>query len=253
MRRTHNHTLHGWPPNSQVIMMGITKQERQNKERISATDTAKLIRQLLREEYPEMGTYGFSVKTDKYSGGSSIKVRWNDGPTKGEVEDMVSIYSGSGFNGMKDLKYYRQAWRLPDGSFELARVSESAYNGGYETTIRPHDDAELVQFSADFVFCSRQLTREPYQRLIDVVCDHFDDWAGDETVTQEQREAIKLETTDHANDEVVKLDYSDDETVDVLRGIFPPWSRSHNMNLGQEIGRHVEHFPIEGDYCPSDH
>lgn len=28
MRRTHNHTLHGWPPNSQVIMMGTAKQQR---------------------------------------------------------------------------------------------------------------------------------------------------------------------------------------------------------------------------------
>ena len=44
---------------------------------VSLTDTAKLIRATLKAKFPGIK---FSVRSSRYAGGSSIDVRWNDGP-----------------------------------------------------------------------------------------------------------------------------------------------------------------------------
>jgi len=48
----------------------------------------------------------FSVKSRSYSGGNSIDVSWDDGPTKVEVEVIVSKYEEGHFNGMEDIYEY---------------------------------------------------------------------------------------------------------------------------------------------------
>ena len=48
-----------------------------------ATDVAKLIRKELKAAFPGQK---FSVRVDRYSLGSSIDVRWTDGPTIKQVE-----------------------------------------------------------------------------------------------------------------------------------------------------------------------
>ena len=53
---------------------------------ISPTDVAKLVRKDLRATF---GGVKFSVRTSKYSGGSSINVSWEDGPTVAAVERAV--------------------------------------------------------------------------------------------------------------------------------------------------------------------
>lgn len=102
---------------------------------ISPADTAKLIRVALRKEFP---TVKFSVRTSTYSGGASIDVKWENGPTSKMVERVTGKFSGASFDGMVDLKSYRDS--------EL---------GG-----------ERVHFGADYVFTSRSLTREVLEQVI---------------------------------------------------------------------------------------
>lgn len=125
---------------------------------ISSTETAKLIRQALKESFPGVK---FSVKTSKYSGGSSINVSWTDGPTSHQVDSIVKKFNGSYFDAITDYKglnYYMM-------------------NG------------ESVQFSADFVFTNRNYSDEQIQRAINSTCTNLKnnyESAGIEKPTVEQ-------------------------------------------------------------------
>jgi len=70
-------------------------------KKLSCSDTAKLIRQSLKESFA--GKI-FSVKSRSYSGGASIRVGWIDGPNVAQVEAVVKRFSGSYFDGMSDLR-----------------------------------------------------------------------------------------------------------------------------------------------------
>lgn len=91
---------------------------------ISCADTAKLIRQALKEAFPGVK---FSVRSSTYSGGASIYVNWTDGPNVAQVEAVSKTFSGAYFDGMQDLK--GSTYALLDG--------------------------EVVRFGADFIFSNR--------------------------------------------------------------------------------------------------
>ena len=59
---------------------------------ISTTDTAKLIRAALKAAFPGVK---FSVNSDKYAGGSSIRVKYTDGPELAKVEVVAKEFVGS--------------------------------------------------------------------------------------------------------------------------------------------------------------
>lgn len=65
---------------------------------IRSVDVAKLIRKMLRNAFGR--STAFSVVTDKYSGVSTIFVRWTDGPTEAEVSEIVGHMHGARFDGM---------------------------------------------------------------------------------------------------------------------------------------------------------
>jgi hypothetical protein len=101
---------------------------------ISTTGTAKLIRKALKESFPGVK---FSVRSDVYSGGSSINVSWTDGPTSKMVEAVAKTFQGAYFDGMQDYK---------GSTFAMI-------------------DGEQVRFGADFVFCERRTTRAFLERV----------------------------------------------------------------------------------------
>jgi hypothetical protein len=74
---------------------------------ISCADTAKLIRAKLKEAFP--GTR-FSVRSNVYSGGASINIGWTeDTPKHDEVKAVSDPFEGATFDGMQDLKSYKEA------------------------------------------------------------------------------------------------------------------------------------------------
>lgn len=129
---------------------------------ISSTETAKLIRAQLKARFPRAT---FSVRTSKYSGGSSIDVSWTDGPTQSLVESIIQPFAGSGFDGMTDYKFSRCAWLRPDGSATLRGVE--AHWGSDEKQIEAQDDGAIpVDFTVDYVFARREISRAAMERAL---------------------------------------------------------------------------------------
>ena len=71
---------------------------------ISCAETAKFVRQALKENFPSQT---FSVRSKTYAGGASIDVSWTDGVAESEVEKIVKQFEGAGFDGMVDYKFYK--------------------------------------------------------------------------------------------------------------------------------------------------
>ena len=127
---------------------------------ISATDTAKLIRRTLKHHYPSVK---FSVRTDKYAGGASVRIRWTDGPTEQDVRSLVSVFAGKGFDGSIDMGYYRHAWLHADGRVTFAETqgtegSRGAVPSNYGAPL--DETAELVYFAAGYVDTTRDVSDE---------------------------------------------------------------------------------------------
>lgn len=125
------------------------------KVHISTNDTAKLIRALLKSKFPGVK---FSVRSSKYTGGSSIRIAWTDGPTAALVDRQVNAFSGAGFDGMNDMKFYRSAWLYQDGSASFMSTNGTEGSAGVvpAATEDPAKDGAIpVSFSADFIFTER--------------------------------------------------------------------------------------------------
>ncbi len=103
------------------------------KRYLSPAETARLVRKAIKDAHPGVK---FSVRTNTYAGGASVRVSWTDGPTAPQVEATAKRYAGASFDGMTDMKSYHDALLSTD------------------------DGAEVVHFGADFVSCQRTLSDE---------------------------------------------------------------------------------------------
>ena len=74
----------------------------------------KNLRAQLRARWPGVK---FSVRTDRYAGGSSLDVRWTDGPTVDQVDAIAKRYRAGSFDGMTDCyEFSRNAWNEAFGA-----------------------------------------------------------------------------------------------------------------------------------------
>jgi len=105
------------------------------REYISVTDTAKLIRLVLKESFPGVK---FSVKSSKYSGGASVDIHYTDGPQEKIIMEAVDCFSGAYFDGMID----------------------------YQGTVYATLDGQPVRFGANFVFANQTHSDPVMQRGI---------------------------------------------------------------------------------------
>lgn len=111
----------------------------QERKYFTCAETATFVREALKKAYP---AHKFSVRSKTYSGGASIDIRWVDGLTEYEVNQVVSRFSGATFDGMQDLKEY---------------VSHEDENGAD------------VHYGADFIFCNRDYSRDVTQKLAEQI------------------------------------------------------------------------------------
>ena len=116
---------------------------------INVVETAKLLRQALREALPGVK---FGVRSSSYSGGASINVTWTDGPNTQQVEAVTNTFKGGYFDGMID----------------------------YKGSVYHKLDGEDVRFGADFIFTHRDYSDEAVARAIDRVTKRF---GGCEAIT----------------------------------------------------------------------
>ncbi len=90
--------------------MAVAAERAKNPPRhIGIVETAKIIRSELKAAFPGVK---FSVRSDRYSMGSHIDVRWTDGPSKKAVEAITDQRYGTGFDGMTDSTTYH------DGTYQ---------------------------------------------------------------------------------------------------------------------------------------
>ncbi|MBI2858070.1 MAG: hypothetical protein HYX90_03230, partial [Chloroflexi bacterium] len=128
----------------------------QQKTYYSATETAVLVREALKKQFPGIK---FSVRSSSYAGGASIDVSWAFGPTSKEVKGILEQYESADFDGMIDLQTHKSHWLLPDGSTIVAHATGTEGSMG---TIPaednpPPDGAVPVQFGAHYVQGQRRL------------------------------------------------------------------------------------------------
>lgn len=115
------------------------------------TDVAKLIRHQLRARWPQLK---FSVRSHKYSGGSSIDVTLatsQPDETLAEIKKFLHGYEGRGFDGMTDCSYCKSQWLMPDGTMTFASTPGTGMSPA-KSTIKPHPDAIEVSSGANYVF-----------------------------------------------------------------------------------------------------
>lgn len=117
-------------------------------EYLSCAETAKLVRKALKRHFPGVK---FSVRSKTYSGGASIDVSWIDGPRKKEVEPLLNAFAGADFDGMIDLKTYRDPTLYGDEDGNLREVS----------------------YGADFVFAHRSYSPETYRAAAEAVAKRW--------------------------------------------------------------------------------
>lgn len=122
---------------------------------IDTAEVAKMLRPQLKRVFPGVK---FSVRIERYSGGSSIDVRWIDGPTVEQVEQVSHAFQGARFDGMIDLQYGANSWYCAKHG---ARVAETYGHGSGLDDVhasRCCAAAELVHFGASYIHEHRELS-----------------------------------------------------------------------------------------------
>jgi hypothetical protein len=106
---------------------------------------ASEIRKELKKQFPGIK---FTVRSESYSGGSSIRVRWEDGPTIDSIDKIINKYQYGSFDGMTDMynhdnvnndisqvKYVFANRDLSDKTMEdLRKEIENKYDIDFEDT-----------------------------------------------------------------------------------------------------------------------
>lgn len=109
---------------------------------INAVDTAKLVRQALKEAFPGVK---FSVRTD-----TSIRIRWTDGPNEDQVKDVVNCFRGGYFDGMYD--YAGSMYAMFDGVETRFGCDYLFYNRDYSDSMTQRAiDAVYRRLEANFI------------------------------------------------------------------------------------------------------
>ncbi len=86
---------------------------------IDSVEVAKIPRRVSKRHFAGQKFY---VGTERYSGGSAIDVARTDSPALVQVEPFFEPYRGADFDGMRDLRTYRDAVVVDDdGRFERVR------------------------------------------------------------------------------------------------------------------------------------
>lgn len=102
----------------------------------SAAMAAAAIKAELQAKYPGIK---FSVTSDTYSMGSSVRAHWNDGPSYDEVDSLISKYQYGHFDGMADM-------------YEMSNVNDSIPQAKHifaERRMSPETAAILEPQAAD--------------------------------------------------------------------------------------------------------
>jgi len=136
------------------------------KEYLSATETAKLMRKDLKANFPGIK---FSVRSDR----NSINIKYTDGPAEKVVQAVARKYEGAGFDGMIDLQYYISHWmNKATGEVIIAKDQGSTGSGGchegHENAC-PGEGWVKVNFGAKYIFVNQEITAVVMEEAVEMV------------------------------------------------------------------------------------
>lgn len=147
---------------------------------IDTAETAKIIRYELSIAFPG---HKFSVRIDRYSGGSSIDVNWTDGPTESAVNKVIGYLESKGFDGMIDLSYYHNHYLTRTG-LVYGGTPGTVGSAGSDPAIHVDQppDSIKVSLGGSYLFTNRHYSPELTAQIIK---DYNDDNPGID-ITPEQ-------------------------------------------------------------------
>jgi hypothetical protein len=153
IQRVLNHDHSGYTIPTDILTVEVQREKQRLEaieqakkppvKRIDIVDVAKIVRGKLKERFPGQK---FSVRSSRYSGGSSIDVSWVDGPTTKQINALIGHYKGASFDGMIDLKSY--------------------HNSTDETGAEVH-------YSNDYIFAQRELSKESKLYAWELACKNW--------------------------------------------------------------------------------
>jgi hypothetical protein len=112
-----------------------------NKKKSTAANCAAAIREELKEVFPGVK---FSVKSDNFSMGNSVRISYTDGPTTDQVEEITKKYQYGHFNGMEDIYEYSNSREdIPQAKYVSAHRTIS---DEVNTLLLP----QLIELMGDF-------------------------------------------------------------------------------------------------------
>lgn len=148
-----------------------TKRDARGVAMLAPKDIARMLRERLRVEFPGVK---FGVRTTCSTG--SIRISWEDGPYRQEVERIANGYNFGGFDGSIDLAYSCRNWLHPDGTMSFGGMSGTAGSGGYVSgayTDCPEPGAILVDSWAKYIFCERERSEAATAALARETCEYW--------------------------------------------------------------------------------
>lgn len=124
---------------------------------IDTREVGQLIRKHLKKNFAGVK---FSVKMQRYSGGSSIDIVWTDGPTQAQVEKVTAPFQGARFDGMIDLQYCASQWYCEEHGARVAEVYGHGMGEDGPRDSRCCAKAEHVNMGVSYVHERRELSAE---------------------------------------------------------------------------------------------
>lgn len=165
----------------------MTEQTYIRPRTIDTAEVAKLMRRQLKLAFPQLPARFWSVRIDRYAGGSSVAVNWTDGPTEDQVKKITHAFGSARFEGMSDCSYSSDQWWCEKHGVQTAET----HGGDKFCETGPEfapccDEVELVHMGAGYIHESRALSPEFEVRLEAEVRRE----AGMDETVRDQRETL---------------------------------------------------------------
>ncbi|MDF7815478.1 MULTISPECIES: LPD29 domain-containing protein [Hymenobacter] len=117
--------------------------------------TAQLIREALKKAFPGVK---FSVTSEVYANGSSVDIRYTDGPSAAQVKEVYAPFISGTYNSLEDMYEYKEDTTSVAPSGELLRLSYGAkyiqshrrYSAAYGFFLNSLDLREQPPLAAQF-------------------------------------------------------------------------------------------------------
>ena len=148
----------------------------------------------------------WSVRSESYSMGCSIDVRWTDGPTPNQVEEISGKYQQGRFNGMEDIyEYSRNIWVDVFGGAKYVQTQREYSKEAYLWAVKEVERTWGVKVKVtESSYGSIYIARED-----DIKIQNSNRWASQE-VNQALRERDFTKTDEEIETERITKEAEDD-------------------------------------------